>query len=86
MTQIDASGERVLSWGHILEALCKLDIGSSERIVLVSSDERSLIVASYKDIHQSIEKMYNQLKHQVRSRIARMQSSAPFRNWWIYYY
>lgn len=39
-----------LDWGHVVEALNKLDAGSSEELLLLSRDEQSMLVASYGDV------------------------------------
>lgn len=40
----------MIDWGHMMEALNKLDAGVQEKILLLSRDEMSMLVASYADI------------------------------------
>ncbi len=41
--------------GHIIQCLNKLDVGDDERILLTSTDKRSILVASYQDIKRCID-------------------------------
>ncbi|WIA38117.1 hypothetical protein OEZ86_001478 [Tetradesmus obliquus] len=53
---------RVLDWGHVVEALNKLDAGVSEQVLLQSRDERSLLVVSYADVKRCIEAAIAELR------------------------
>jgi PAB-dependent poly(A)-specific ribonuclease subunit 3 len=54
-------GVRRPDWGHAYEALAKLDAGVPERILLLSRDEASMLVASYGDIKRCAEAAYAQM-------------------------
>ena len=45
----------MLEMGHVLGCLKKLDVGTEERVMLVSRDEQSVLVVSYKDVKGCIE-------------------------------
>lgn len=57
-----ADGARRADWGHAYEALAKLDAGVPERILLLSQDEASMLVASYADIKRCVEQAYAQME------------------------
>jgi PAB-dependent poly(A)-specific ribonuclease subunit 3 len=57
-------GTPVLDFGHIVETLNKLDAGTSEKLLLMSRDEQSLIVASYKEIKKSVSLIFKELQQQ----------------------
>ncbi|KAF7457520.1 Ser/Thr protein kinase [Cryptosporidium felis] len=56
--QTDSQGRPVIDMGHILDSLAKVDVGTSETITLMSSDGSSIILVSFADIKQSIEKSF----------------------------
>eukprot|EP00798_Chlamydomonas_sp_ICE-L_P006426 gene6426-3053_t len=43
-------GSPLVDWGHVAEALNKLDAGVPEKILLMSRDEASMLVVSYSDL------------------------------------
>ncbi|KAH7882225.1 hypothetical protein F5I97DRAFT_1817773 [Phlebopus sp. FC_14] len=53
--QVDENGTPVLNLSHVLSCLNKLDAGADERIMLVSRDEQSCLVVSYKEVRSCIE-------------------------------
>jgi hypothetical protein len=55
-------GGPLLEWGHVVECLNKLDAGVPEKLLLLSRDEKSLLVASYADIKRCVDQAYNELK------------------------
>jgi PAB-dependent poly(A)-specific ribonuclease subunit 3 len=59
--QTSEEGTPVIDWGHIIECLNKLDAGVPEKIILMSRDERSLLVASYQDLKRCLEQVYQEL-------------------------
>jgi len=59
--QVDERGRPVLSLSHVLSCLNKLDAGTDERIMLVSRDEQSVLVVSYKDIKACIASAFAEL-------------------------
>ncbi|KAK7055351.1 PAN2-PAN3 deadenylation complex subunit PAN3 [Favolaschia claudopus] len=59
--QVDESGNPSVNLSHVLACLSKLDSGTDERIMLVSRDEQSCLVVSYKDIKACIESSFSEL-------------------------
>lgn len=59
--QVDAQGDPVVDLGHVLACLNKLDAGSDERITLVSRDEQSCFVVSYKELKKAFESSFQAL-------------------------
>lgn len=64
--QVDAQGEPVVDLGHVLSCLNKLDAGTDERITLVSRDEQSCFVVSYKEIKKALESAFQGLLKPIR--------------------
>ena len=60
--QCTEEGAPVLEWGHVVECLNKLDAGLSEKIVLMSRDEASMLVVSYADVKRCLENTYGDLQ------------------------
>lgn len=60
--QVDANGRPVLDVAHVLECLNKLDAGSLERILLVSRDEQSCLVLSYRELKRCMEVALQELR------------------------
>lgn len=59
--QHDNDGNSITDWGHVFECLNKLDTGVAEKVLLVSRDEMSMLVASYADIKRCTEVAYAEL-------------------------
>ena len=59
--QHNNEGAPVLDWGHVFECLNKLEVGVAERILLLSRDEMSMLVASYGDIKHCVQTAYSDL-------------------------
>lgn len=59
--QVDAQNNPVVDMAHILTHLNRLDAGSEERIMLVSRDEQSVFVVTYRELKQGIEKAFQEL-------------------------
>ena len=55
---ISPTGAPVLDLSHVITSLNKLDAGLDERIMLVSRDERSCLVVTYREIKACIEAAY----------------------------
>lgn len=64
--QVDAQGEPVVDLGHVLSCLNKLDAGIDERITLVSRDEQSCFVVSYKELKKVLESSFQTLLKPAR--------------------
>jgi len=59
--QVDDTGNPVVNLSHVLTCLSKLDAGIDERIMLVSRDEQSCLVVSYKEVKSCIESAFSDL-------------------------
>ncbi|KAJ3482196.1 hypothetical protein NLI96_g7144 [Meripilus lineatus] len=59
--QVDEHGRPVVNLSHVLTCLNKLDAGSEEKIMLVSRDEQSCLVVSFKDVKTNMESAFNDL-------------------------
>ena len=51
-------GRPVVNLTHVLSCLNKLDAGTDERIMLVSRDEQSCLVVSYREIKSCVESAF----------------------------
>ncbi|KAL7066026.1 putative PAB-dependent poly(A)-specific ribonuclease subunit 3 [Cryptosporidium serpentis] len=56
--QTDSQGRPIIDMGHIFDALAKVDIGTSETVTLMSSDGSSILLVSFADIKNSIDKSF----------------------------
>lgn len=56
--QVDADGEPVMDFGHIYQSLARLDAGDEEKILLTSSDKRSLLVVSFSDVKRCLDEAF----------------------------
>ncbi|KAJ3387933.1 PAB-dependent poly(A)-specific ribonuclease subunit 3 [Entophlyctis sp. JEL0112] len=59
--QVDEAGNPVVDIGHVLQCLNKLDAGVSEKIMLMSRDEQSCLLVSYKELKQCIQSSFELL-------------------------
>ncbi|KAF7373486.1 PAN2-PAN3 deadenylation complex subunit PAN3 [Mycena sanguinolenta] len=59
--QVDENGNPIVNLSHVLTCLSKLDAGTDERVMLVSRDEQSCLVVSYKDIKSCVESAFTDL-------------------------
>ncbi|XP_046853485.1 PAN2-PAN3 deadenylation complex subunit Pan3-like [Xenia sp. Carnegie-2017] len=59
--QVTETGEPWLDMSHIITSLNKLDSGSHEKICLISRDEQSVLVVSYRDLKACFEGAFNEL-------------------------
>ncbi|KAI9042969.1 PAN-complex poly(A)-binding subunit PAN3 [Aspergillus affinis] len=64
--QVDAQGDPVVDIGHVLTCLNKLDAGSDEKVTLVSRDEQSCFVVSYKEVKKALESSFQALLKPAR--------------------
>ncbi|EGO20379.1 hypothetical protein SERLADRAFT_477907 [Serpula lacrymans var. lacrymans S7.9] len=64
--QVDENGNPVVNLSHVLTCLNKLDCGTEERIMLVSRDEQSCLVVSYKEVKSCIEGAFSDLARPSR--------------------
>ncbi|KAL1637858.1 PAB-dependent poly(A)-specific ribonuclease subunit 3 [Neofusicoccum ribis] len=59
--QVDGNGHPVVDLGHVISCLNKLDVGSDEKISLVSRDEQNVLVVSYREVKRGVEQTFNEL-------------------------
>lgn len=59
--QCDESGRPVMDLGHVVTALNKLDAAEEEKIVLASRDGVTVMVVTFAEIAQALEKAYEEL-------------------------
>ncbi|ORZ24040.1 hypothetical protein BCR42DRAFT_402124 [Absidia repens] len=57
--QVDENGVPVVDMAHVLACLNKLDAGVDEKIMLMSRDEQSCLIVSYKEIKNCISAAFN---------------------------
>eukprot|EP00048_Salpingoeca_helianthica_P022232 m.17145 g.17145 ORF g.17145 m.17145 type:complete len:527 (+) comp7052_c0_seq1:1235-2815(+) len=55
--------QSVSDLAHTVQCLNKLECASPEKVMLVSSDEKNVIIVSYADLHRCLELAYSQLAH-----------------------
>ncbi|KAF2229694.1 PAB-dependent poly(A)-specific ribonuclease subunit PAN3 [Viridothelium virens] len=58
---VDANGAPVLDLAHVLQALNKLDTGCEEKVTLVSRDEQSLFIVSFREVKRAVEAAWTDL-------------------------
>ncbi|TID20454.1 hypothetical protein CANINC_003571 [Pichia inconspicua] len=59
--QVDETGKPVVDLTHVITCLNKLDAGVEENILLVSPDEMTCLIISYKDLKELINKSFMKL-------------------------
>lgn len=59
--QVDAQNRPVLDLGQVLTSLNKLDAGTDEKITLISRDEQSCFVVSYRELKKGVESAFSEL-------------------------
>jgi PAB-dependent poly(A)-specific ribonuclease subunit 3 len=59
--QVDHEGRPVLDLGHVLSCLNKLDAGSEERVQLVSRDEQSVFVVTFREVRRGFESAWGEI-------------------------
>lgn len=59
--QVSSDGRPVLDLGHVISCLNKLDVGSEEKIALVTRDEQHVFVVSYKEVKRGMEAAFQDL-------------------------
>lgn len=77
--QVTDEGGAGLDWGHVFEALAKLDAGVPERVLLLSRDEASMLVASYGDIKRCVGVAYGELQQAAQQAAARARAEAQLK-------
>ena len=79
--QKDEHGRAILDFGHIFDALSKLDVGDLETIPLCSPDGKTLLVCSYADIKQCLENTYAELFPQASAMYPQVQPAMNYSNY-----
>jgi PAB-dependent poly(A)-specific ribonuclease subunit 3 len=64
--QVDGQENPVVDLGHVLSCLNKLDAGSDERLTLISRDNQSCFVVSYRELKKGIESAFQELSKNTR--------------------
>ncbi len=64
--QVDTQENPVIDLGHVLACLNKLDAGSDERLTLISRDNQSCFVVSYRELKKGIESAFQELSKNAR--------------------
>lgn len=64
--QVDGQGDPAVDLGHVLACMNKLDAGSDEKISLISRDEQSLFIVSYKEVKKALESSFQALMKPAR--------------------
>ncbi|KAK9453859.1 hypothetical protein V1511DRAFT_503431 [Dipodascopsis uninucleata] len=59
--QVDENGNPVVDLAHVLRCLNKLDAGVDEKIMLVSRDEQSCLIVSYKELKNCVDAVFRDL-------------------------
>lgn len=63
---VDGQGDPAVDLGHVLTCLNKLDAGTDEKIHLVSRDEQSSFIVSYKEVKKALESSFQALMKPAR--------------------
>lgn len=59
--QIDEHGRPLIDLSHVLTCLNKLDAGVDEQLALVSRDEQSCLIVSYREVKNCLETSFREL-------------------------
>ena len=59
--QVDAQNNPVVDLGHVLTCLNKLDAGTDEKVTLISRDEQSCFIVSYRELKKGVESAFQEL-------------------------
>ena len=59
--QVDAQNHPVVDLGHVLTCLNKLDAGTDEKVTLISRDEQSCFIVSYRELKKAVESAFQEL-------------------------
>ncbi|KAJ5430698.1 Zinc finger CCCH-type [Penicillium cf. griseofulvum] len=63
---VDNQGDAVTDLAHIITCMNKLDAGTEEKIHLVSRDEQSCFIVSYKEVKKALESSFQALSKPAR--------------------
>mmetsp|Transcript_19403 Transcript_19403/g.21577 ORF Transcript_19403/g.21577 Transcript_19403/m.21577 type:complete len:606 (+) Transcript_19403:95-1912(+) len=65
--QVYEDGNPVIDFAHVVECLNKLDTGSNERLLLMSRNEKSMLVVTYKDLKRCAKEAFSELLARSRT-------------------
>jgi PAB-dependent poly(A)-specific ribonuclease subunit 3 len=60
--QVDEHGKPIVDVGHVVTCLNKLDAGVDEKIMLMSRNEQSCLIVSYRELKKCVEAAFNELQ------------------------
>ena len=60
--QVDANGNPVVDIGHMLGCLNKLDVGTEEKMTLMTRNEQTVVVVSYREMKGAVESAFGEVK------------------------
>ncbi|KAJ5834095.1 hypothetical protein N7447_000121 [Penicillium robsamsonii] len=63
---VDSQGDAVTDLAHIITCMNKLDAGTEEKIHLISRDEQSCFIVSYKEVKKALESSFQALSKPAR--------------------
>lgn len=64
--QVDEQGDPIVDLAHVIVSLNKLDAGLNENVRLMSRDEQSCLVVSFKDLKACAEAAFRELTRHKR--------------------
>lgn len=59
--QVDAQNNPVVDLGHVLTCLNKLDAGTDEKVTLISRDEQTCFIVSFRELKKGVESAFQEL-------------------------
>jgi PAB-dependent poly(A)-specific ribonuclease subunit 3 len=59
--QVDAQNNPVVDLGHVLTCLNKLDAGTDEKVTLISRDDQTCFIVSYRELKKGVESSFQEL-------------------------
>ncbi|XP_031782945.1 PAN2-PAN3 deadenylation complex subunit pan3 [Nasonia vitripennis] len=68
--QVTADGRPWLDLAHVVSCLNKLDVGSPDKICLISRDEQSVLIVSYAELRHCMETSFNELAQATKGSTA----------------
>ncbi|KAI9593461.1 hypothetical protein BDF19DRAFT_424368 [Syncephalis fuscata] len=62
--QVDENGRPVVDLAHVISCLNKLDAGVDEKVMLVSRDEQSCLIVTYRELKHCVAQTFDELSQQ----------------------
>jgi PAB-dependent poly(A)-specific ribonuclease subunit 3 len=59
--QLNENGSQIVDYGHVIDCLNKLDVGSDDKILLITRDDESLLVISFKELKNCIGVAFHEI-------------------------